>query len=300
MTAFRFHPTARTRFPLRLLLALPVLLLLLGANVRPARAQDHLLFCNRPEKMRLPGAYADAALIANRTYTIFFHYKNATNAAGPLVIALHGSRGEPITLDVRKGVADPQRDPPLAGRQAMARFLSSPEKRYFGTGGARFALRLAAKQIASGVMTVKADQDARLRIYFRHNRWTVPGARAVAIDAPRRDIQVSLGPDALKQYVRIGTPEAGMDPRLDGTYGLLYAFRVDAPEGRKVRVSFSPRGGQGGLVGSVGGLLRQSRIVGAAGWAVFCVARVGANGLVLTTSPFGGVFYPVELVFELL
>ncbi len=292
MTFFRFCLSRVV-----LLLVLPLVFL---SAARSARAQDHLLFCNRPEKIRMPGAYADAPLIAGRTYTIFFHYKNATNAAGPLVIALQGSRGEPITLDVRKGVADPQRDPPLAGRQAMARFLSAPEKRYVGTGGAHFAFRVGAKQIASGVMTVKADQDTRLRIYFRHNQWTVPGARAVAVDAPRRDIQVSLGPDALKYYVRIGTPEQGMDPRLDGTYGLLYAFRVDAPEGRKVRVSFSPRGGKAGLVGSVGGMMRQSRIVGAAGWAVFCVARVGANGLVLTTAPFGGVFYPVELVFELL
>ena len=284
----------------RLLFFSAVLLSWCAAPPRPAAAQDHLLFCNRPEKMRLPGAYADAALIANRTYTIFFHYKNVTNAAGPLVIALHGSRGEPITLDVRKGVADAQREPPLAGRQAMARFLSAPEKRFFGTGGARFAMTVKPRQIASGVLTVKADQDARLRIYFRHNKWTVPGARVVAVDAPRRDIQVSLGPDALKQYVRIGMPEEGMDARLDGTYGLLYAFRVDAPVGRKVRVLFSPRGGQAGLVGSIGGLIRQSRIVGTAGWEVFCVARVGAKGLVLTTAPFGGVFYPVELVFELL
>jgi hypothetical protein len=106
-----------------------------------AAAADHLLFCNRPERIRLPGAYADAPLIANRTYTIFFHYKNGSNSTGPLVIAFQGSRGEPITLDVRKGVADLQRDPPLAGRQAMARFLSAPSKRYVGRGGVRFQWR---------------------------------------------------------------------------------------------------------------------------------------------------------------
>ena len=276
------------------------LLFLASLAASPARAQDHLIFCNRPEKIRLPGAYADAPLIAGRTYTIFFHYKNVTAQPGPLVIALQGSRGEPILLDVRKGVADAQREPPLAGRQAMARFLSAPEKRYRGTGGARFVMTLKQRQVASGVMTVRADQDARLRIYFRHNKWTVPGARVVAVDAPRRDIEIALSPEARQQYFRIGAPEAGMSEHLDGTYGMLYAFRVNAPAGRKVRVMFSPRGGQGGLVGSVGGVLRQSRIVGTAGWAVFCVARVGAEGMVLTTSPFGGVFYPVELMFQLL
>jgi hypothetical protein len=92
-----------------------------------------------------------------------------------------------------------------------------------------------------------------------------------------------------------------MSKHLDGTYGMLYAFKVDAPPGRKVRVSFSPRGGHAGLVGSVGGIMRQSRIVGAAGWAVFSEVKVGKSGLVsLTTAPFGGVFYPVELVFQLL
>lgn len=92
-----------------------------------------------------------------------------------------------------------------------------------------------------------------------------------------------------------------MSRHLDGTYGMMYAFKVDAPAGRRVRVSFSPRGGKAGLVGSLNGALRQSSIIPATRWKVFCEAVVGKNGsMVLTTSPFGGVFYPVELVFQLL
>ena len=281
------------------LTALFTVVVSLGA-AHPAAAQDHLIFCNRPEKIRMAGAYADAPLIAGRTYTIFFHYKNISVSEGPLVIAVHGSAGKPIRLAVRKGVADPQREPPLAGRQAMARFLSSGAHQYRGKGGARFAMRLKQRQVASGIMTVRADQDARLRIYFRHNRWTVPGARVVAVEAPRREVNIALTRASKRQTFRIGQPEDGMSKHLDGTYGMLYAFKVDAPPGRRVRVSFSPRGGQGGLVGSINGALRQSRIVGTAGWAVFCEATVGKNGINLTTSPFGGVFYPVELVFQLL
>ncbi len=248
----------------------------------------------------MAGGYADARLVGGRTYTVFFHYKNVSADAGPLVIAVQGSVGKPIGLEVRKGVADPQREPPLAGRQAMARFLSSGAKTYRGKGGARFTMRLDRRQIASGILTVRADQDARLRIYFRHNRWTVPGARAVAVDAPRREVNIALSKATRRQSFRIGEPETGMSKHLDGTYGLLYAFKVDAPKGRRVRVSFSPRGGHAGLVGSINGALRQSRIVGAAGWSVFFEAKVGKNGVSLTTAPFGGVFYPVELVFQLL
>jgi hypothetical protein len=285
--------------PVLLLLALSALCL--AGAPRRAAAADRLLFCNRPERIRLPGAYADAPLVAGRTYTVFLHYRNGTRSAGPMVIALQGSRGRPITLDVRKGVADPRLDPSLAGRQAMARFLSAPSRRYVGKGGARFPIPLKPKQVASGVITVRTNQDARLRIYFRHNRWTVPQARVIALDAPRREVPVVLSPDAKRHYYRIGVPEAGMNRRLDGTYGLLYAFKVDAPPGRKVRVSFSPRGGKAGLVGSMGGVMRQSRIVGTAGWAVFNEVTVGKSGIVsLTTSPFGGVFYPVELLFQLL
>jgi hypothetical protein len=270
-------------------------------NPSPARAQDHLLFCNRPEKIRIPGAYADALLSAGRTYTIFFHYRNVTAGAGPLVVAFHGRRGEPLDIQVRKGVAQPGRDPSRAGRQAMARFLSSPTVRYRGNGGARFAVGLGRKQVASGILKVRVDRDVRLRIYYRHNRWTVPGARAVAVDTPRREVDLALSSEMKRQSYRIGEPEEGMSEHLDGTYGMLYAFRVAAPEGRRVRVSFSPRGGKAGLVGSVGGVLRQSHIVPAASWKVFCEAVAGKDGVVnLTTAPFGGVFYPVELVFQLL
>lgn len=272
--------------------------LLLG---KPAAAQETLLFCNDPEKIRMPGAHADALLRKGRTYTIFFHYRNVTPGAGPLVIALHGSQGKRLNLVVRKGVADPQVDPSRAGRQAMARFLSSGDVFYRGTGGARFAMRLKRQQVASGVMTVRTDQDVRLRIYYRHNRWTVPGAHAIAVDAPRREVEIALSQEARRQHFRIGQPEEGMHARLDGTYGMLYAFRVAAPPGRRVRVSFSPRGGKGGLVGSVSGELRQSKIVPAQRWKMFCEAVVGESGhTILTTAPFGGVFYPVELVFQLL
>lgn len=279
-----------------------MVLALLAACSRPqsARAQDTLLFCNNPERISQPGAHADALLAAGKTYTIFYHYKNMTASSGPFVIALHGSGG-PLQFTARQGMADAQRDPPNAGRQAMARFLSAPERTMTGRAGtARYAYTLAPRQVASGILQVKCEKATRLRIYFRHDRWTVPGARAVAVEAPRREIDIPLTTDAKQQYFRIGEPEPGMSSHLDGTYGMLYAFKVAAPEGRRVRVAFSPRGGKGGMVGSINGRMRQSGIIPATHWRVFCETIVGPNGMVLTTSPFGGVFYPVELLFELI
>lgn len=282
---------------------------LLAAATRPARAADKagkadkLLFCNSPEKIRMGGAHADAPLKAGQTYRVFYHYRNGTRATGPLVVAFQSSgRGKPVTLTVQKGTGNPQKDPSEAGRQAMSRFLKSPAKRYVGRGGnARFPVKLKPLEVASGVFTVRPDQDVRLRIYFRHNKYTVAGARVVAVDAPRRDYMVTLAAGAKRQqYFRIGVPEPGMSKHLGGTYGLVYSFKVSAPPGSKVRVAFSPRGGKAGLVGTVGGVMQQSRIVGAAAWSAFTEAVVGKDGLVVTTLPFGGVFYPVELVFQLL
>jgi hypothetical protein len=259
-----------------------------------------LLFCNEPERIKGAGAYADALLEAGVTYTVFYHYRNNTSATGDFVVALHGT-SVPLRFTARQGTGDPRRDPPLAGRQAMARFLSTSEAPLLGRKGtARFACKLATKQVASGILQVRCEQTVRLRIYFRHDRWLVKGARVVILDDPRREIAVALRPGARTQYFRIGEPEPGMSRHLDGTYGMLYAFKVDAPEGRRVRVAFSPRGGKGGMVGSVNGKLRQSGIVPATHWRVFCESVVGPNGLILTTAPFGGVFYPVELRFDLL
>lgn len=321
------------------------------AAARPVRAADELLFCNRPERIRMGGTHAETRLKAGRTYRIFFHYKNNTKVKAPLVVALKGEPGQSVSILTRKGIADPQRDPPNAGRQAMARFLKAPQRRYGGRESVRFPIMLKPGQIASGVLLVRVESperppvlepaepsippvppqepadgqkleqfgreeplepdvlepaedpevpSVRLWIYFRHNRYTVPGARVVSVPSPRRDYQVVLSPKVKRCYFRIGVPEPGMSRHLDGAYGQIYSFKVSAPAGRKVRVAFSPRGGQGGLVGTVDGKLRQSRIVGATAWTVFADAVVSKKGLVITTLPFGGVFYPVELTFQLL
>jgi hypothetical protein len=262
--------------------------------------RGHLLFCNEPERIRIAGTYADALLRGGHTYTIFFHYRCVSQEGGAFVVALHGAAGKPFQFVARQGLADPQHDPPMAGRQAMARFLSSPERDYRGMGGARFAYRLGPRQVASGVLSVCCVTDARLHIYYKHDRYTVPHASAVVLDAPRRDHDVDLTNGNVQQSFRIGNPEQGKTSRLDGAYGMVYAFHVQAPPGRRVRVSFSPRGGKGGLVGSLNGNLVLTGIVPATHWGVYCEANAGKRGIHLTTAPFGGVFYPVELIFRLL
>jgi hypothetical protein len=267
----------------------------------PALAEDHLLFCNNPEKIRIPGAYANAVLKAGDTYTIFYHFKNVGREYGPFVLGLRSISGKSLRFMTRQGLADPSHDPCTAGRQAMARYLSAPEDIYIGKHGyARFAYPLAPRQVASGILTVRCESDATLRLYFRHDKWNVPGVETITVTEPRREIPISLSKQSQTQYYRIGLREAGMHKRLDGTYGMLYAFRIDAPLGRRVRVCFSPRGGKGGMVGSLNGSLRQSQIIPATHWRVFCEAISGKGGLNLTTAPFGGVFYPVEIMFQLL
>ena len=264
-------------------------------------APETLLFCNNPEKITVPGTYADTMLRAGQTYTVFFHYKNTLRSRGNLVVALSGDAGTPLTFTARKGFANAHHDPTIAGRQAMARYLSAPTKHYSGkNGGAHFALAVGSKRTASGVVTFTAQSDARMRIYFRHNKWTVPGARVVAVESPRRSVDILLAKGQAGERYRIGVPDPGMSKHLDGTYGMVYSFKVDAPVGSRVRVSFSPRGGQAGMVASVNGAIHQTDIVPATHWKVFCEAIVGQNGLTLTTAPFGGVFYPVELFFKII
>ena len=106
------------------------------------------------------GAYADALLTAGTTYTIFYHYRNLSRTGGPLVIALHGTNPGPLKFSARKGMADPQRDPPLAGRQAMARFLQAGENAFVGKKGtAHFSSTLKNGQVASGILTVKCEKN---------------------------------------------------------------------------------------------------------------------------------------------
>lgn len=275
-----------------------IALLLLLACALPGRAQDRLIYCNHPEKIRGSGVVGDAWLEPQRTYTVFYHYRNVSGRTADFVVALRRGERGPLGIVVRRGIADPRRDPPTAGRQAMARLFENPERRLVAADGeARFVTRLRDRQVASGVLIVTAEERARLRLFFNNESKVAPGMRVVVVDSPRHDIEIPLRGSS-RQIYRIGAAEDGVDRTRDGAYGSLYAFRIDAPEGQRVRVSFSPRGGKGGIVAALDGRLVQSGIVPAARRRVLASAVAGKDGLLLMTSPFGGVFYPVELVFE--
>lgn len=300
------------RFSLRMLPWLLAGFLSVLFAVAPARAEpakpadllwraDKLLFCNQPERLAATGTYADYRLEAGKTYRIFWHYRNTTAQPRPLVVSFTRSDQAPFQVEMRKGIADASTDPSEAGSQAMTRYLKAPQQLYLASKGkALFPLTLKRWQVASGVLTVRANQDVRLHIYFGRDGAAVPGMQVVAVDAPRREIEVALSAKQPEFYARIGLREAGMAREMDGAYGLFYHFRVTAPAGRKVRVVFSPRGGKAGMVGTLAGRTYQSPIVEATQWAVFGEVIADAQAFFLRTAPFGGVFYPVEVAFHLM
>jgi hypothetical protein len=269
-----------------------------------AQAQDKLVYCNEPERIRDAGTYADARLLAGQSYTVFYHYRNTSNDTGDFVVQLKSLTDDSFSFTSKQGLADPYSDPPTVGRQAMARYLRAPEKTLAATKGvARFAYKLTHRQVASGMMTIKADRNVRLRIYYKHDKWDAPRMRTLVIDSPRCEVEVPLSGELMRHTYRIGMPErdANKSRLRDGSYGMIYSFKIAAPEGRRVRIGFIPRGGKAGLVGMLGGDLIMSEIYEAYERGTFCDATVGPRGeLQLTTSPFGGVFYPVELTFQLL
>lgn len=279
--------------------ALVCLLLAVGA-----RAQEKLIYCNEPERIRDAGTYADARLLAGQTYTIFYHFRNSSNDTGDFVVQFKSLTDEAFSFTSKQGLADPTSDPPTVGRQAMARYLRAPEKPISAEKGvARFTYKLSHHQVASGMMTIRPDKNVRLRIYYKHDKWDAPRMRTLVLDSSRCEIDVPLTTEQARTSFRIGMPERdGNQARLrDGSYGMIYAFKIAAPEGRRVRIAFMPRGGKAGLVGMLGGDLIQSDIYQAYERTTFCDATVGPKGeLQFTTSPFGGVFYPVELTFQLL
>jgi hypothetical protein len=281
-----------------------VVLLWWGA-VPAARAQDQLIYCNEPERIRDAGTYADARLEAGQSYKVFYHFRNVSGDTGNFVVQLRSTTEEAFTFTSKQGFADPDNDPPTVGRQAMARFLRSSEKQLAADKGvARFAYKLSHLQVASGVLMVRADKNVRLRIYFKHDKWDAPRMKTTIMTSPSQLYQVPLSSTASRQTFRIGMPErdTSRGTRLrDGGYGMIYDFKIAAPEGRKVRITFTPRGGKSGLVGILGGDLIMSNIYEAYEKVTYCETIVGPQGLLdFTTSPFGGVFYPIELTFQLL
>lgn|GEM_PF-1371790 len=271
-------------------------------TANPVLTVERLLFCNRPERLAEPGIYAEATLPADQWTRVFFHYRNTTTSTAPFVVAVLGSQGEPLSVEIRKGIAEPTSDPPTVGQQAMGRYLQAPTQTLRNTQGfVRFPLLLKSWAVASGVLTVRPiGQDVRLRIYFKNAGKTVSGMQVAEIKVPVREIEIELTEKDGQGFARIGIPAPELRKQIDGTYGFIYTIRVRAPEGKTVRVLFSPRGGQAGLVGVWNGKYQQSPIVPATTWAIFGEKVAGKEEMVLWTSPFGGVFYPVELAFRLM
>lgn len=287
---------------MRILWCLVTFLSLISGAVQ---AQDKLIYCNEPERIRDAGTYADAKLDAGQSYTIFYHFRNVSGDVGEFVLQLRSPNEESFSFAARQGLADPDKDPQTVGRQAMARFLRAGEKQIAADKGiARYAYKLSHRQVASGILNVKPDRNLRLRIYFKHDKWDAPQMKTTLISSPRCNVEVPLTLETNRQTFRIGMPEwdHSRGARLrDGAYGQVYDFKIAAPEGRKVRILFTPRGGKSGIVGMLGGDLIMSEICAAYAKTVCCEAMVGPQGqLQFTTSPFGGVFYPVELTFQLL
>ena len=293
---------------MRLLLCLLLSCFLFFAEVLPVSAQNTLLFCNTPERVTSPGVYAEANLEPGRTYTIFYHYYNVSGHSDFLNIAFHTNKNTegkrvPLSFQMRQGTADPRRDPCEAGRQAMARFLSSPSSDYKANcGEALFRYKVGDRQVISGMISVTPKEPVSFKAYFRHDKWLVKEGQTVLVDAPRYEIEIPLSydPSMQQQTYRIGLPEPDASHQYDGSYGALYSFKIAAPVGTRVRVLFRPRGGKAGVVGSLNGTLLSSEIIEAGETQFLCETIIGKDGTTLITSPYGGVFYPVELVFQLL
>jgi hypothetical protein len=277
-----------------------------------AHAQEKLLFCNTPERIKTAGIYSEAILEPGRTYTIFYHYYNVSGGSDYLNMRFRtakdatgqvGVKRPPLSFLLRQGTADPRRDPCEAGRQAMARFMSSPEGSYTAPDGeAIFRYRVGNRQTISGMLSVTPEERVSVTVYFRHDKWTVKNGQTVLIDAPRYEVEIPLAYAAgmQEQKYRIGLPEPDASQHYDGTYGVLYSFKIAAPENSRVRIFFTPRGGKAGMVGSLNGELLSSDIIEAGQTQFLCETTVSKDGTMFITSPFGGVFYPVELVFQLL
>jgi len=264
----------------------------------PAHAQDILLHCNHPERIRRPSILAESRLPAHRTATIFFHFRNQSGRSGPLRVEFVALDGTPLELVARKGIAVPRRDPPAVGREAMARLFRRPESVWRGgTGRVAWSQSVRAGAVASGVIVATPDRDARLRIVFANGTRPAKGMHVARVIAPTQSVEIPLR-IANTQTYRIGLAEAGSDWTRDGSYGNVYRFRIDAPAGERIRISFSPRGGKAGLVGTLGNRLIASGIVPPRSRRTVANAVVGEAGLVFQTAPFGGVFYPVELRFD--
>lgn len=257
---------------------------LLGSQISDTKKTE-FIYLNNPETLKCTGILHQKKFNVNTNVRYFFHYKNGTNETQILKIKSNYLIGDlKIAYDI-------DRRPEIAGSKSCVKFMKEEPK----TEILSITQTISPDNTISGMIEGKFLKDDEVLFSFGENN-----KKLIAKDDIRDDYSHDINLDICQKNSAKFRLGADMKDTVDGQYGNDINLHITPKENGILKLSFSPRGGEGILVFENRGKIYKTQIKPA--YKKFDVLYVSVEKNKIETFkfiPLGGLNYPIELNFSL-
>lgn len=267
----------------KIIALLAILLITIGATGSGSNISQ-FVYLNNPETLKTTGILHQKKYSQNTNVRYFFHYVNGTKVKQSFKIkSNYIVKNLKIAYDIHKR-------PEFAGSNSVMKFMNSKTD----NSKVEHDISLNPKETISGIFEGLILQNDEVQFSFGS------GNKLIAKDLYQEkfDFNVDLNVDIKNNAkFRLGNP---IKDTVAGQYGSNINLLINPKDDGILKLSFSPRGGEGLLVFENRGKIYNTDIKSAyKNYEVILIPVEKGKQEKFTFIPIGGLNYPIELCFSL-
>lgn len=246
---------------------------------------NYLLYLNNPETVKTSGILHQKKYTSNSKVRYFVHYKNGTEKNQKFYMT-----SDKKINNFKKSFSSNYR-PEYAGAFAVKNFFSNPMTQTT----LNISSVLEPEETISGIFEGEIQKDTNIvcKIGNENNKISSLDIYQMDYDINKK-LEISLNQ---KYSFNIGEI---IDGKVDGQYGSNINVQINPNQTGLLRLTFSPRGGDGILVFKHKGIIHKTKLLPAKKtYDVITVPVEKNKPETFTFIPIGGLNYPIRLDFEL-
>ena len=246
---------------------------------------NYLLYLNNPETVKTSGILHQKKYTSNSKVRYFVHYKNGSDKNQKFFM-----KSDKKIKNLKKSFSSNQR-PEYAGAQAVKNFFTNPS--YYSA--LNICSTLEPDETISGIFEGQIEKDTSIVCKIGNENNIINSLDVYQLDYNiNKSFILNLNE---KISFRIGEI---IDGKVDGQYGSDINVQINPKQSGILKLSFSPRGGDGILVFMHRGIIHSTKLLSAKKtYDVFSVYVEKDKSETFTFIPLGGLNYPLRLDFEL-
>ncbi len=246
---------------------------------------NYLLYLNNPETVKTSGILHQKKYTSNSKVRYFVHYKNGSDKNQKFFM-----KSDKKIKNLKKSFSSNQR-PEYAGAQAVKNFFTNPS--YYSA--LNICSTLEPDETISGIFEGQIEKDTSIVCKIGNENNKINSLDVYQLDYNiNKSFILNLNE---KISFRIGEI---IDGKVDGQYGSDINVQINPKQSGILKLSFSPRGGDGILVFMHRGIIHSTKLLSAKKtYDVFSVYVEKDKAETFTFIPLGGLNYPLRLDFEL-